>query len=80
VIEQQHYSGTDSYTFDDCGFTLNGESEFYGQMLLRVDKGGQAFPAKDTLFAVSTEEHRRRGGLHLRGFTADDAIRLRLRR
>lgn len=43
VIEQQHYSGTDSFSFDDCGFTLEGQSEFHGQYLLRVDKTGQAF-------------------------------------
>jgi len=48
VIEQAHYSGTDSYSFDDCGFTLDGESTFYGQALLRVDKGGEAFLVKDT--------------------------------
>lgn len=48
VIAQQHYSGTDSFSFDDCGFTLEVESEFEGHFLLRVDKGGEAFLAKDT--------------------------------
>jgi hypothetical protein len=48
VIEQQHYSGTDSFSFDDCGFTLEVESEFEGHFLLRVDKGGEAFLVKDT--------------------------------
>ena len=43
VIEQQHYSGTDSFSFDDCGFTLEGQSEFHSQYLLRVDQTGQAF-------------------------------------
>ena len=43
VIEQQHYSGTDSFSFDDCGFTLDVESEFSGHALLHVDKTGQAF-------------------------------------
>lgn len=43
VIEQQHYSGTDSGSFDDCGFTLNNQVEFHGHYLLRVDKTGQAF-------------------------------------
>jgi len=47
VIEQQHYSGTDSFSFDDCGFTLDVESEFSGRFLLRVDKGGQAFLVLD---------------------------------
>jgi hypothetical protein len=48
VIGQEHYSGTDSFSFDDCGFTLEVESTFYGQALLRVDKGGEAFFVKDT--------------------------------
>jgi hypothetical protein len=47
VIGQEHYSGTDSFSFDDCGFTLDVQSAFYGQVLLRVDKGGEAFLVKD---------------------------------
>ena len=48
VIEQEHYSGTDEFTDDGCGFTLNVVSTFYGQAHLRVDKTGQAFLVKDT--------------------------------
>ena len=48
VIDQQHYSGTDSFSFDDCGFIIDVESEFSGHALLRVDKGGEAFLVKDT--------------------------------
>ena len=48
VIGQEHYSGTDSFSFDACGFWLDVESEFSGNALLRVDKGGQAFLARDT--------------------------------
>jgi len=47
VIGQEHYSGTDSFSFNDCGFWLDGETEFYGQALLRVDPGGEAFLVKD---------------------------------
>ncbi len=47
VIESGFYSGTDSYSFDDCGFTLNGESEFSGHFVLRADKDGEAFYIKD---------------------------------
>lgn len=47
VIGQEHYSGTDSFSFDDCGFTLDVQSEFHGQALLRVDPGGEAFLARD---------------------------------
>jgi hypothetical protein len=47
VIGQEHYSGTDTYSFNDCGFWLDAESEFYGQILFRVDPGGEAFLVKD---------------------------------
>ena len=48
VIDQEHYSFTEEFTDTDCGFTLNVVSTHYGQALLRVDKTGQAFLAKDT--------------------------------
>jgi hypothetical protein len=48
VIGQEHYSGTDSFSFDDCGFWLDGESEFSGNTSFRVDKGGEAFLVRDT--------------------------------
>jgi hypothetical protein len=48
VIGQEHYSGTDSFSFDDCGFTLEVESEFQGHVLFRVDRAGEAFLVKDT--------------------------------
>jgi hypothetical protein len=47
VIESGHYSGTDSFSFDDCGFTLDVESEFNGHFVLRADKGGEAFYGLD---------------------------------
>jgi hypothetical protein len=47
TIEREHYSGVESFSFDDCGFTLNGQSTFSGHALLRVDKGGEAFLVKD---------------------------------
>ncbi len=44
VIDQQKYSGTDSFTNSDCpGLVLDGESEFHGTFQLRVDPTGQAF-------------------------------------
>lgn len=48
VIEQHHYSGTESFTVDECGFTLQGQVEFSGQLLLRAERTGQLFLAKDT--------------------------------
>lgn len=47
VIEKGPYSGTDSSSFDDCGFTLNVESEFRGRYLIRADRRGQAFYLTD---------------------------------
>jgi hypothetical protein len=48
VIGQEHYSGTEPYSFDDCGFTLNGVSTFSGVIHFRAVKGGEAFLVKDT--------------------------------
>ena len=47
VVDKGFYSGTDSDSFDDCGFTLNVESEFRGHFVVRADKGGEAFYLKD---------------------------------
>jgi hypothetical protein len=47
VIEQQHYSVTDTFSFDDCGFTIDVVSHAEGVMHFRVDKGGQAFLQAD---------------------------------
>jgi hypothetical protein len=47
VIAQQHYSGTDSSSFDDCGFTIDVQSTFEGVLHFRVVKGGEAFLAHD---------------------------------
>ena len=47
VVESGFYSGTDSFSFDDCGFTIEGETEFYGHFRIRADKGGQAFYGMD---------------------------------
>jgi hypothetical protein len=48
VIEQHHYSDSISFTLDECGFTLEGQVEASGHLLLRVEQGGQLFLAKDT--------------------------------
>ena len=47
VVDKGFYSGTDSFSFDDCGFTLDVESEFSGHFVVRADKGGEAFYLKD---------------------------------
>lgn len=43
VIERVHFSGSESFTNEDCEFPLEVESTFRLQAHLRVDKGGQAF-------------------------------------
>jgi hypothetical protein len=48
VIQQHHYSDTESFTLDECGFTLEGQVEASGQLLLRAEQTGQVFLAKDT--------------------------------
>ena len=47
VVESEFYSGTDSSSFDDCGFTLEVESTFKGHFVVRADKDGEAFYGKD---------------------------------
>jgi hypothetical protein len=43
VIGQQHYSDTYSFSYDDCGFPVDGAGQVSGHDLLRVLPGGQAF-------------------------------------
>jgi hypothetical protein len=47
VIGQQHYSHTDTFSFDDCGFTIDGVDTAEGVMHWRVAKGGEAFLVSD---------------------------------
>jgi hypothetical protein len=62
VIGKEHYSGTDSDSFDDCGFTLDVEVTFHGVASLRVLKGGQAFLARDNFSYVETYTNPETGG------------------
>jgi hypothetical protein len=49
VVVHEHYSGTDVYSYDDCGFTVDVVATFYGHVVKRVDETGQAFPTTDAL-------------------------------
>jgi hypothetical protein len=42
VIEQQHYSFTESFSYSDCGFLVNGISTVTGTLHIRVGKGDKA--------------------------------------
>jgi hypothetical protein len=48
VVESGHYSGSDSFSFDDCGFWLDVEATFSGHFRVRADSDGEAFYGKDT--------------------------------
>lgn len=49
VVFQEHYSGTDSFSYDDCGPTVDVEVTFSGVAHIRVGKGkdDSAFFAHD---------------------------------
>ena len=47
VFDRVHYSGTEEFSDDGCGFPLDIDSSFRGQALLRIDKTGQAFLDKN---------------------------------
>ena len=38
-IEREHYSGTDSFDFDDCGFVIHEEVTFEGVFMLKAPRG-----------------------------------------
>lgn len=38
VVERGHYSGTDSFSYDDCGFPVDVEVEFSGVFRIREGK------------------------------------------
>jgi hypothetical protein len=48
VVDRGHYAGTDTFSFDDCGFIIDGASTFSGQFTIRADRDGEAFYARDT--------------------------------
>jgi hypothetical protein len=43
-IVREHYSGTDSFSFDDCGFTIDATSTFSGLFMLNEGRRGDATP------------------------------------
>jgi hypothetical protein len=52
VIHEGTVTGTDHFTDDSCGFTLNVDVQFQFTSRLRVDSGGQAF-LEHTIFRVT---------------------------
>jgi hypothetical protein len=45
----EHFSGTDSYSYSDCGFPVDVDVTFSGSEVLRTTKGGEAFLSRGTL-------------------------------
>ena len=43
-LEREHYSGTDTFSFDDCGFTIDAEIAFSGLFMLKEGKHGDPTP------------------------------------
>jgi hypothetical protein len=43
-IEREHYSGTESFSFDDCGFQIDGVTTFSGVFMLKEGRAGDATP------------------------------------
>ena len=43
-LEREHYSGTDSFSFDDCGFQIDGETTFSGLFMLKQGRRGDPTP------------------------------------
>jgi len=43
-IEREHYSGTDSFNFSDCGFVIHDEVTFDGVFMLKAPKDPGAPP------------------------------------
>lgn len=43
-LEREHYSGTDSFHFDDCGFVIHDEVVFEGLFMLKAPKDEGAPP------------------------------------
>lgn len=43
-IDREHYSGTDSFSFSDCGFQIDGVSTFSGVFMLKQGRAGDPTP------------------------------------
>ena len=43
-LEREHYSGSDSFDFDDCGFVVHAEVTFEGVFMLKAPRGNGAPP------------------------------------
>lgn len=43
-LEREHYSGSDSFDFDDCGFVVHGDVTFEGVFMLKAPRAGGAPP------------------------------------
>jgi hypothetical protein len=52
-LERENYSGTDDYSFSDCGFVVNGHVEFSGVFMLKAPRN----PGEPPLYFDNYEAH-----------------------
>ena len=43
-LDHEHYSGTDSFDFDGCGFTIHDDVTFHGLFMLKPGRHGDPTP------------------------------------
>jgi hypothetical protein len=43
-IERERYSGTETFSFDDCGFQIDGVATFSGVFILKEGRAGDPTP------------------------------------
>lgn len=48
TVEREHFEGTDSYSYTDCGFPVDVAVTFSGHSVIRATKGGEAFLGSTT--------------------------------
>jgi hypothetical protein len=55
-LTREHYSGTDSFSFEDCGFLIEGTTTFSGVFMLKQGRAGDPTPylfdnySRDTVY------------------------------
>ena len=47
-LEREHYSGSDSFDFDDCGFPVHDEVTFEGTFMLKAPRRPVPRPTSST--------------------------------
>ena len=59
--DREFFSGTDSFSYSDCGFPVDVETSFHGHALVRVLKNGQAFLGHTNIWFEDVHTNRQTG-------------------